>query len=249
MIKFFRHIRQRLLKENNFSRYLVYALGEIFLVVIGILIALQINNWNEQKNKRYQEKAILNEIISDLEESEAAILSRLKVDTSGVVGSIDSNKLVYKHMKMKLAYHDSLDIHFTRLFTYFNVVYKLSGYETLKSYGFDYIQDPELRKQIGIYYTTVVPQTFQQYKQVEDDFYNYMIDFLRKDFETVFTGEINGYRSYYIPINYNELVMNNEFLQSINVYRDIKEQYLGNLMKSLEETRKLHNQISEYTKI
>lgn len=49
MIKFFRHIRKQLLTKNNFSKYLIYAVGEIILVVIGILIALQINNWNEDK--------------------------------------------------------------------------------------------------------------------------------------------------------------------------------------------------------
>ena len=49
MIKFFRRIRQKLLSENRFSKYLLYAIGEIILVVIGILIALQINNWNENR--------------------------------------------------------------------------------------------------------------------------------------------------------------------------------------------------------
>jgi len=52
MIKFFRKIRQRLLTENKFSKYLIYAIGEIILVVIGILIALQINNWNESNKER-----------------------------------------------------------------------------------------------------------------------------------------------------------------------------------------------------
>ena len=49
MIKFFRKIRQRLVAESKFSKYLLYAIGEIILVVIGILIALQINNWNENR--------------------------------------------------------------------------------------------------------------------------------------------------------------------------------------------------------
>lgn len=49
MIRFFRRIRRNLLSENKFSRYLLYAIGEIVLVVIGILIALQINNWNNQR--------------------------------------------------------------------------------------------------------------------------------------------------------------------------------------------------------
>ena len=49
MIKFFRKIRQKMLTENKFNKYLIYAFGEIVLVVIGILIALQINTWNENK--------------------------------------------------------------------------------------------------------------------------------------------------------------------------------------------------------
>jgi hypothetical protein len=49
MIKFFRKMRQRLLTENKFSKYLLYATGEMILVVIGILIALQINDWNEER--------------------------------------------------------------------------------------------------------------------------------------------------------------------------------------------------------
>lgn len=49
MIKFFRKIRQKLLNKNKIGKYLLYAIGEIILVVIGILIALQINNWNEER--------------------------------------------------------------------------------------------------------------------------------------------------------------------------------------------------------
>ena len=59
MLKFFRQIRQQLLVENSFSKYLLYALGEIILVVIGILIALQINNWNETKKIQATELAAL----------------------------------------------------------------------------------------------------------------------------------------------------------------------------------------------
>jgi len=51
MIKFFKKIRQQLLTENKLSKYLIYAIGEIILVVIGILIALQINNWNKGNYK------------------------------------------------------------------------------------------------------------------------------------------------------------------------------------------------------
>ncbi|NNL15260.1 MAG: hypothetical protein HKO81_01305 [Flavobacteriaceae bacterium] len=67
MIKFFRKIRHNLLTENKFSKYLLYAIGEIVLVVIGILIALQINNWNESRKDRIEEKETLKNLTSDLE--------------------------------------------------------------------------------------------------------------------------------------------------------------------------------------
>jgi hypothetical protein len=51
MFRFFRQIRQRLLTDNKFSKYLLYAIGEIVLVVIGILIALQVNNWDENNRE------------------------------------------------------------------------------------------------------------------------------------------------------------------------------------------------------
>jgi len=51
MIKFFRKIRYDLMEKNKTGRYLKYALGEIVLVVIGILIALSINSWNENRKK------------------------------------------------------------------------------------------------------------------------------------------------------------------------------------------------------
>lgn len=66
MIKFFRKIRQQLLTENKFSKYLLYAIGEIILVVIGILIALQINNANDSRIEKAREIKYLNNIKIDL---------------------------------------------------------------------------------------------------------------------------------------------------------------------------------------
>jgi hypothetical protein len=67
MIKFFRRIRQKLINEGNLKRYLIYAIGEILLVVIGILIALQINNWNEGQKTHRAQKAEYSAIILDLQ--------------------------------------------------------------------------------------------------------------------------------------------------------------------------------------
>ncbi|MFV1449327.1 DUF6090 family protein [Maribacter sp. HS] len=69
MIKFFRKIRQNLLSESKFSKYLIYAIGEIILVVIGILIALQINNWNEKQKEEKSELLILKTLQKDFIEN------------------------------------------------------------------------------------------------------------------------------------------------------------------------------------
>ena len=62
MIKFFRKVRQRLLIENKFSLYLLYAIGEITLVVIGILIALSINNWNEGRKSENDKQKLMRDL-------------------------------------------------------------------------------------------------------------------------------------------------------------------------------------------
>ena len=66
MIKFFRHIRRTLINQNQMGKYFKYAIGEILLVVIGILIALQINNWNEVRKTRNLELHYLTNIKRDL---------------------------------------------------------------------------------------------------------------------------------------------------------------------------------------
>ena len=66
MIAFFRKIRQKLLNENRFSKYLLYAVGEIFLIVFGIMIALQLNNWNEEKRLQKDTDRYLVKLHQDL---------------------------------------------------------------------------------------------------------------------------------------------------------------------------------------
>jgi len=67
MIKFLRHIRKSLIEQNKMGKYFKYAIGEILLVVIGILIALQINNWNEGRKQRIKEQELFYNLKIDFE--------------------------------------------------------------------------------------------------------------------------------------------------------------------------------------
>ncbi|MBO3116091.1 hypothetical protein J4050_04995 [Winogradskyella sp. DF17] len=97
MIKFFRHIRQQLVMENKTSKYFKYAIGEIILVVIGILIALQINNWNETRKNRTIEQDYYCQLLNDFELDKAQILS-LKAEA---VKKIETGKQLIKHLHQK----------------------------------------------------------------------------------------------------------------------------------------------------
>jgi len=78
MIKFFRRIRYDLMETNNTGKYFKYAIGEIVLVVIGILIALQINNWNENRINNVEEKTILKALQTEISENQLILAKGLK---------------------------------------------------------------------------------------------------------------------------------------------------------------------------
>ncbi len=87
MIKFFRKIRQNLLMENKTGKYFKYAIGEIVLVVIGILIALQINNWNEKRKSNEQIHALLDNLKMSIDED------REYLNTTAIIHEFRSNSL------------------------------------------------------------------------------------------------------------------------------------------------------------
>ena len=112
MIKFFRNIRRSLLDRDRFSKYILYAIGEIILVVIGILIALQINNWNEERKANEKEVQLIedlhnefqknyNELLVDIkrletvEKSNNEILKLLQ-NPNPVISEIELNRLISK---------------------------------------------------------------------------------------------------------------------------------------------------------
>jgi hypothetical protein len=162
MIKFFRKIRQNLLSEGKTGKYLKYAFGEIILVVIGILIALQINTWNNDNQQTKIELKYLEEIKQNLTKDIASIDFNIAFNKS----KLQSNKIVLKYLNGKINYTDSLDFHFSNLFFSTRTLVNMSAYENLKSRGLEIITNDSLRQRIT--------------KLYEYDFYN-AIDFETKD--------------------------------------------------------------------
>ncbi len=144
MIKFFRKIRYNLMEKGKPSRYFKYAIGEIVLVVIGILIALQINNWNEYRKERTVEIKILKEIYENLSVDRTNL--QLKIDETQSF-NLASLK-VLEHLENKTPLNDSLHFYYSRLNAYGTFRAVTAGYENLKSKGVDLIQNDSLRSSI-----------------------------------------------------------------------------------------------------
>lgn len=77
MFKFFRKIREQLIKEGSLKRYLLYAIGEILLVMIGILLAVQVNNWNENRKLKNTEQKLLLALKTEYQQNQIGIESQI----------------------------------------------------------------------------------------------------------------------------------------------------------------------------
>ena len=146
MINFFRKIRKQLADDNKPLKYMRYAIGEIVLVVIGILIALSINNWNENRKEKQLEKALLLELRENLQSD----ISHHKHQIITQNEHIEHIKGLIKHLNSKLPFNDSLN--FIRVVYFENYQVNRSAYETLKNRGFEKLSSKELKTELSKYY-------------------------------------------------------------------------------------------------
>ena len=144
MIGFFRRIRRNLANQNKFVQYSRYAIGEIFLVVIGILIALWLNNLNVKEQQRIEEVAILKELKKDFRKDIIDFQENIAVYKK-ISSSVD---IILKTLESSNVYHDSLDSYFAQTTAYPLAIINKSAFEVLKSKGLDLISNDSLRKEI-----------------------------------------------------------------------------------------------------
>ncbi len=235
MIKFFRKIRQKLLRENKFSKYVLYAIGEIVLVVIGILIALQINNWNEFKKDRVIENKLLNELKENLNTN----LLRLKDEIQKEHNSIAEINLIVEHLDNRRPYHDSLDTHFRQAFLAHDIVLSSSAFEAFKSKGFEIIHSDSLRKDIinmfDVSYANLISETVR----LENQFWpSSVLPILH----THFRWEGNTTK----PVDYEALLNDKTYTNMITNRRHFRELAVKVKGESIHHTESLLSHIDNY---
>ncbi|MBT8186104.1 MAG: hypothetical protein KJO73_00275 [Croceitalea sp.] len=246
MLKFFRQVRQKLLLENRTGKYLKYALGEIVLVVIGILIALQINNWNQNRIEKKIEKHLLQELSENL----ALNAKKIKTSIAEEYKSIQSVKQVLKVLENQLPYHDSMDYHFGRSQFSPDVVLSSTAFRSIQSRGFDIISSDNLRNAIINLFDDEYGALISETVRLEDQFWpNALLPLYHKHFRiksmegNPFNDDLGS-----APIDYQALLKDQQYHNMIKHRGAFRYQSADLKKVALEKTVQLNDQIQNYLK-
>ena len=227
MALFFKRIRQKLLNTKRFGKYSLYAVGEVLILIFGILIAVQVNNWDQRRQKRTIEINILKSIREDLKSDLSDIQQGIDLHTEGNA----SSEIILNHLENDLPYHDSLNYHFlaSNYFTYLG--YSRGGIESLKSLGVNTITNEKLRNQIiTLYDMNYVHMLYLSDQSKDKNWYAIKKLFISRfdqgeyfddpDTESLWDGAM-------IPLDYEALKKDDEFIYYVKTYRNGIDYYLN----------------------
>ena len=211
MINFLRRIRRNLINENKPSIYLIYAIGEVVLVVFGILIALQIDNWNENQKLLRLENEILGEIKHGLESDYETVSRAIEEHLL----FINSQNIIVDWIDRKYPFHDSLVPHFTHTFYTTLFLPNDAQFESLKQFGIRNISNKELSDRLSHLYDYLYEDILfwqNEYKKTSIDFRSTHDEL---GFEIVIdSSQLSGDIK---PINPEALQLNKAYLFNLNV--------------------------------
>lgn len=213
------------MNENKISKYLLYVIGEIVLVVIGILIALQINNWNEGKKTREVEIKYLKEIVQNLDS-----------DITDIQFNIEFNETRNRAIKIVLnslmndeAYSDTLDIYYGSLLYTTRSVVDFSAFDALKSQGLEIISNDSLRQLISKLYSYHYHNVIDF--EIQDDHamqYAIVMPAVLSKLKLRNTQLPNVSQQMASPIDFEALKQDDEFINALVMNKDLREYMLIN---------------------
>ena len=228
MINFFRKIRKQLADDNKPLKYMRYAVGEIVLVVIGILIALSINNWNEERKTKADEIKILINIkkafLSDLD-NQFALMGEYVSDKN------KSANFIISHMENNLPFNDSLGVNFMVLSGggSLNWTPQLTAYKRLEAKGIDIIKNDSLLEALLDIYNLDYPLIQNSFDNYLRNIHDYGRPLSRKKFIVSRNDVLE--EALFTPVNYEllfeDVELNNTLRTLSGNSRQIEERMLN----------------------
>ncbi|MGB5273398.1 MAG: DUF6090 family protein, partial [Flavobacteriaceae bacterium] len=238
MIKLFRRTRQKLLTENKFSKYLIYAIGEIALVMIGILLALQVNTWNEQRKDRMTEQLMLTALQKDL----LINIDRLKKDILLEQRTIDQATKIIEHLDERKPYHPSLNAVFSEAIYSPDIIISASSYESLKFKGIDIIREESLKRSIVNLFDVVYSNLIAETVRLENQFWpSSVLPMIHKHFRQTGFRELT-------PTDYEALMDDATYKNMVAHRSHFRELALIWKTKALQDTEELEKRIASALK-
>ena len=197
--------------ENKTSKYFKYAIGEIVLVVIGILIALQVNNWNENRKERHIELKLLKSIENDITEDIKNMAAMIATEE---IAGMYNQKLISVLKDQNSEYDVSMDTLFGNINRYDVFYPQKTGFESLKSIGLEIVQSDSLKASIVNLYDYqygLIAETLDIKKQL----YLSTNTIINEHLITIdLSRSINGFHNKR-PNNFAQLKTNDIFLNNI----------------------------------
>jgi len=234
MIKFFRNIRLTLIGEGKTSKYLKYAIGEIILVMIGILLALQVNTWKEQRALRVEERSILEELNDNL-------VTNIDILESYIAHQKDRQseiRTVIKQIEREVPYSDSMGIHLRNVRKGEYISLLSSAFESLKSVGFNLVQNKKLRSSIINSFNYDYEQNLKSISSITELNYQSTHEIYVKYLS--YDDSINERT---IPNDYDSLLKNKEFYNLLTYRIAGKNGAIGMATLLLDKTKELQQEI------
>jgi hypothetical protein len=215
---------------------MLYALGEIALVVVGILIALSINNWSEEKKERIKEREILIDLVENLEIN----IETLEVNIEQLRSFDQSSKFVLASLYDKRPYVDSMQVHFHQArIPKYEFFLSQTGYEEYKDIGLQIITNKDLKDEIINLFETIYPSESNRYKSVN----KYLPDFD----DHVVQNFIYANRKLK-PIDYPKLLSDHYYISWIRAYKEGRNDLIEMENNLITETTRVLNLIQDELK-
>jgi hypothetical protein len=220
------------------GRYLIYAIGEIALVVLGILIALQINNWNEWKMDREKEDKILINITENLAMNEKLLRGHIIY----LERNTQSAEIILSVIKNGEPYHDSLDYHFHKAQDNgYRFQLSYPGYEAFKNAGFDIVTNETLQKEVIALFEVIYPRLSNALGWgVEGS--TWKAKYMDEQFQR--TNVPGGSLK---PYDFDYVVNDRYYHSMIHTFNSQRRYFLNHLNDCLSETQRVMKLINEET--
>jgi len=236
MLRFFRQLRKDHFMSNKSRNYILYALGEILLVMIGILLALQVNNWNEERKEQKLSQDILGQIASKME-TDTLVLNRQQARFKIMR---DDALWLIEQFEQDAPWVPRMDTALARISMFSISEADYTAFNYLENVGIGIIKDQDLRDQISTYYS------WSKDIAETDDYFEVNKYFRHEIYPKYFKRY--QYATYVKPVDYEALKKSDEFRVVLDVCLNDTRYYLARTNWQLEQAQMILKMIHQTLK-